>query len=66
MSASKYPPPGRVGSGPNGLSNARTRPAQPGSRPWVDREPGWTRARLGQLWMLKSALSEAGVPICTW
>ena len=28
--------------------------------------PGWTRARLDQLWMVKSALSVAGVPSCTW
>ena len=66
MSAAKYPPPGHTSLGPKGLSHARTRPAQPGSRPPVDREPDWTRARLGQLWTLKPALSVAGVPICTW
>ena len=37
-----------------------------GPRPWLDRGPAGSRARLDQLWTVKSELSEAGVPICTW
>ena len=38
----------------------------------LDHGPGWagsqtgSRARLDQLWTLKSALTVAGVPSCTW
>ena len=51
---------------PGGVAGGSVPGGQPGSRPWLGREPDWTRARLDQLWTVKSALAVAGVPSCTW